>query len=143
MKFLLPPKALLSDALSPQTCLPGLHVGQKWSVPVFNPLWPTKSPIEIISAEVEGSETIVWNGTAEKVWLVVYRRDSGTAGDSDHNVQGKLWVQRDGAVLRQESMLFDSPVVFIRLTDKETGKLIDTAGPRWWDFDHDRTGKRR
>jgi hypothetical protein len=141
----LPPKALLADAFSPQTRLPGLHVGQTWSVPVFNPLWPTNSPIEVISAKVEGSEAIVWNGTAEKVWLVVYRHDSGTADDSDHNVQGKLWVRHDGAVLRQEAMLLDSPIVFIRLTKKETTKLIDTTGPRWWAFDtdHRRTGKRR
>ena len=62
----LPPKALLADALSPQTRLPGLHVGQTWSVPVFNPLWPSKSPIEIISAKVEESEAILWNGESRK-----------------------------------------------------------------------------
>jgi hypothetical protein len=140
----LPPKALLADALSPQTRLPDLHVGQTWSVPVFNPLWPTKGPIEIISASVEGTETIVWNGEPENAWLVVYRHDSGTGGgDNRKNVQGKLWVRRDGAVLRQEAMLFDSSILFVRLTDKETAKLIEKAGPRWWAFGRGRVGKRR
>jgi len=138
----LPPKALLSDALSPQTRLPGLHVGQTWSVPVFSPLWPTKSPIEIICATVEGSEPIFWNGMAENAWLVVYRRDSGSGAGANQNVTGRLWVRRDGAVLRQETMLFDSTVAFVRLSDKETAKLIETAGPRWWAFGRGPTGKR-
>jgi hypothetical protein len=139
----LPPKALLADALSPQTRLPGLHVGQSWSVPVFNPLWPTKTPIEIISAKVETSETILWNGELARTLVVVYRHDSGTGGGLDKNVQGKLWVRRDGVVLRQEAMVFDSSIVFVRLTDKETAKVIDAAGPRWWTFGHGRRGRRR
>jgi len=139
----LPPKALLSDALSPQTRLPGLHVGQTWSVPIFNPLWPTKSPIEIICATVEGSEPIYWNGVIEDAWLVVYRHDSGSGARASQNVKGRLWVRRDGAVLQQEAMLFDSSVVFVRLADKETTKLIDeTAGPRWWAFGRGPAGKK-
>ena len=130
----LPPKALLADALSPQTRLPDLHVGQTWSVPVFNPLWPSKSPIEIVSAKVEKSETVLWNGSREDAWLVVYRRDSGTGGGDKQNVQSRLWVRRDGAVLRQEANLFDSPIVFVRLTDNDTVKLLKTAGRRWWAF---------
>ena len=130
----LPPKALLADALTPQTRLPGLHVGQTWSVPVVNPLWPSKSRIEIISAKVEKAETILWNGVREDAWLVVYRRDSGTGGGDEQNVQGRLWVRRDGAVLRQEAMLFDSPIVFVRVTDKDTAKLLKKAGRRWWAF---------
>jgi hypothetical protein len=130
----LPPNALLADALSPQSRLPGLHVGQTWSVPVFNPLWPSKSPVEVISAKVEKVEAILWNGSREDAWLVVYRHESGTSGGEKQNVQGKLWVRRDGAVLRQEAMLFDSPIVFVRLTDKRAAKLLQTAGPRWWAF---------
>ncbi len=133
-EVLLPPKALLADALTPQTRLPGLHVGQTWSVPVVNPLWPSKSRIEIISAKVEKSESILWNGARENAWLVVYRRDSGTGAADEQNVQGRLWVRRDGAVLRQEAMLFDSPIVFVRLTHKDTVPLLKTAGRRWWAF---------
>jgi hypothetical protein len=139
----LPPKALLSDALSPQTRLPGLHVDQEWSVPIFNPLWPTKSPIEIIRAKVEGSEPIFWNGMIEETWLVVYRHDSGIAGNKvNQNEKGRLWVRRDGAVLQQQAMLFDSTVLFIRMADKETEELLKTAGPRWWAFDRGPVGKK-
>jgi hypothetical protein len=138
----LPPKSLLSDALSPQTQLPGLHVGQKWSVPIFNPLWPTKGPIEIICATVEGTGPLFWNGAGEDTLLVVYRLDSGSGGNADKNVKGRLWVRRDGAVLQQEAMLFDSTVVFVRLTNKETLDLIDTVGSRWWVFGQRRSGKK-
>jgi hypothetical protein len=34
-------------------------------------------------------------------------------------------------------MLFDSPIVFVRLTDKGAAKLLKRAGPRWWAFDRD------
>jgi hypothetical protein len=135
----LPPKALLADAFSPQTRLPGLHVGQTWSVPVFNPLWPTKSPIEIISAKVERVEQITWNGNVENAWLVVYRHDSGSK--AKQRPQCKLWVRRDGAVVRQETVLFDSNIVFVRLPEKETAKLIKAAGPHWWTFDRMPVGK--
>jgi hypothetical protein len=138
----LPPKALLADALSPQARLPGLHVGQSWSVPVFNPLWPTKSPIEIITAKVEEPEVILWNGEPERTLVVVYCRDTGKEG-ANQNVQGKLWVRHDGVVLRQEAMLFDSSIVFVRLTDKETTQVINAAGPHWWTFGRGRLGKRR
>jgi hypothetical protein len=140
----LPPKALLADALSPQTRLPGLHIGQTWSVPVFNPIWPTKSPIEIISAKVEESDTILWDGEPQRTLVVVYRHESGTAGKADQkNVQGRLWVRDDGVVLRQEAMLFDSSIVFVRLTGEEAAKLLEKAGARWWIFGHGRMGKRR
>jgi hypothetical protein len=139
----LPPKALLSDALSPQTRLPGLHVGQTWSVPIFNPLWPTKSPIEIISAAVEGTDPILWNGEIINAWLVVYRHDSGSGAGANQNVKGKLWVRRDGVVLKQETILFDSPIVFIRQTEKESAKLIETTGARWWSIGHDPAIKRK
>jgi hypothetical protein len=138
----LPPKALVADALSPQTRLPGLYVGQEWSVPIFNPLWPSKSPIEITSAKVEMPDIIMWDEKPANTLVVVYRRDSGAAGKVKQSVQGKLWVRDDGVVLRQESLLFDSSIVFVRMTEKETEKLIKKIGPRWWDFGGGRRGER-
>jgi hypothetical protein len=131
----LPPKALLSDALSPQSCLPGLHVGQKWSVPIFNPLWPTTGPIEVIRATVEGTQPILWNGGIEDAWLVVYRRDLGSNPGESQKPQGSLWVRRDGAVLRQEVVLSSSTIQFVRMSDREAASLVDSIGPRWWSFD--------
>lgn len=132
----LPPKALMSDALSPQSRLPGLHVGQTWSVPVFNPLWPSKNPIEIIRATVEDTQPLFWGGANEEAWVVVYRRDSGSGAEADKLPSGKLWVRHDGAVLRQEAMLGKSTIQFIRMSDKQAAKLIATIGSLWWMLDN-------
>jgi hypothetical protein len=139
----LPPKSLLSDALSPQSRLPGLHIGQSWSVPIFNPLWPSTCPIEIIRAKVEDTQPIFWAGTSEDAWLVVYRYDSGSGAGATQNPKGKLWVRRDGAVLRQEVMLANTTIRFDRMSDKEAERLVRTLGRRWWTFDGNPTGERR
>jgi hypothetical protein len=128
----LPPKALLSDALSPQSRLPGLHVGQTWSVPTFNPLWPSKSPIEIIRAEVEDTQPIFWGGVNENAFLVVYRHDSGSGDEESQTPKGKLWVRSDGAVLRQEVNISQSTIQFVRMSDREAARLVERIGPRWW-----------
>ncbi|MEX0710874.1 MAG: hypothetical protein WD278_00905, partial [Pirellulales bacterium] len=52
----LPANALMSDVFSPQSQLPGLRVGQTWTVPVYSPLGPPGSPLEILQARVERSE---------------------------------------------------------------------------------------
>ena len=57
----LPQDALVGDELSPQSKLVGLHVGQTWTVPVYNPLQP-ESPMEVLEATVKGHETMNWNG---------------------------------------------------------------------------------
>lgn len=139
----LPPKSLMSDAFSPQSRLPGLHVGQTWSVPVFNPLWPSKSPIEIISATVEDTQPIFWNGLHEDAWVVVYRQDSGSGVDGGRTPKGKLWVRRDGAVLRQEAAFGKSTLEFVRMSDKESTRLVATIGPRWWTSDSKPGHKRK
>jgi hypothetical protein len=127
----LPNDALLSDALSPQTQLPGLRAGQKWTVPVYSPLWPAKNPLEIIQAEVEGTEPVFWNQTVEECWLVVYRSDAGST-NSSHAPRGMLWVRRDGTVLRQQILLFDTIIRFDRMTDPEAVKLASSVGVEWW-----------
>jgi hypothetical protein len=119
------------DALAPQAQLPGLHVGQSWSVPVYNPLWPGKNPLEILQATVEQVEPLYWNGSLENAWLVVYR-NAGAGGNDGKPPRGRLWVRQDGAVLKQEAFLLDSPLVFIRLTDKEAQRRARAEGPSWW-----------
>jgi hypothetical protein len=129
----LPPNALLSDALSPQTQLPGLHVDQTWTVPEFSPLRPTTNLLEIIRATVEGMEPIVWNGRMENVWVVVYRVDAGNV--AEQTPKGKLWVRRDGAVLQQQVSLFDRTFTFVRLPDNKAAKLVARAGRHWWNLE--------
>jgi hypothetical protein len=136
----LPSDSLLSDVLSPQTSLPGLRVGQKWTVPVYSPLWLAKSPLEIIHAEVKRVEPISWNEAMEECSLVEYRNDLGLSDEGSQKPRGKLWVHRDGTVLKQEVLLFDSVIMFERMPKDEAKQLTKAAGERWWCMEIDARG---
>ncbi len=120
-----PPKALAGDTLSPQAWLPGLRSGQSWSVPSYSPLRPPNNPLELLKATVEGQEAMPWCGRMEQVWRVVYRSDPGFGLSSDKAPRGRLWVRRDGAVLRQQAMVFDCVLTFVRLSDDEAAELAE------------------
>jgi len=137
----LPSDALLSDALSPQSQLPVLRLGQQWSVPVYSPLWPAKKPMELVYATVEGTEPICWGDVMEDTWLVVYRNDPGSPTGSSQTPRGKLWVRRDGTVLKQQVLLFDSVITFNRLSNDDAELLAKSAGSRWWDMENDARGE--
>jgi hypothetical protein len=115
----LPQDALLSDELSPQARLPGLHTGQTWTLPVYNPLHPD-SPIDMLEATVEGTEQIAYDGRGVNTLLVVYRSDPGSEGASERTPRAKLWVDSSGIVLRQETWLFGSRLTFARLPHART-----------------------
>jgi hypothetical protein len=115
----IPQNALLSDALCPRTQLPGIHPGQAWTVPVYSPLRPPSHPLEILQATVEGPESIVWNDRRVEALLVVYRSDPGYGLGSNERPRGKLWVRRDGTVLKQQVMVFNSIMTFVRLSDEQ------------------------
>jgi hypothetical protein len=119
----IPKNALLSDALSPRTQLPGIHPGQTWTVPVYSPLQPAGYPVEILQATVTGTEPFVWNDRTVQALLVVYRRDSGHGLGSDERPRGKLWVHPNGTVLKQQVMIFNSTMTFLRLPDKQAAEL--------------------
>ena len=114
--------ALLGDSFSPQTRLPGLREGQTWTVPTFSPLGRLDSPVEILHATVERIEPAVPGGAT---WLVVYRSDPGIGLGVGKRPQGKLWVRRDGTVLRQEVMIFNSRMTFLRMSGEEAAALAD------------------
>ena len=122
----LPPRAMLGDAFSPQSQLPRLRAGQSWRVPAYNPLHP-RQPLEMLKAEVEGLEPIVWQGKPYEAWLVVYRSDPGFGSGNDRTPRGKLWVRQDGTVLRQEMMLLDVTLAFVRMDDDEALRLQETT----------------
>lgn len=136
----LPSDALLCDALSPQTQLPGLRIGQTWTVPVYSPLWPAKCPMEIVHAKVEEMEPIFWHGAMEDAWLVVYRNDLGSGAADSQTPRGRLWVHRNGTVLRQQVLLFDSTITFVRLPDDEAVELAESAGGQWWNMENEQQG---
>jgi hypothetical protein len=137
----LPSDALVCDALSPQAQLPGLRVGQTWTVPVYSPLWPAKNPLEVIHAKVETMEPIFWNGAMEESSLVVYRDDPGSNAGGNQNLRGRLWVRRDGTVLKQQILFFDSTITFVRLPDAAAERLAASAGRHWWTIENDLQGE--
>jgi hypothetical protein len=110
----IPQHSRMGDALSPQTQMPGLHVGQIWTTQSYNPLRPD-NPWEVVEAKVESFEPIIWGNQTEEARLVVFRRDSGFGLLSRQPTpRGRLWVRSDGMVLRQEVLFLDSTLVFDR-----------------------------
>jgi hypothetical protein len=127
----LPPNAFVGNELLPQAVLPGLHVGQTWTMPVYSPFRPHKSPMEVLQAQVERHEAIVWNATTVNTLVVVYRTDSGNGLDAQHKPRGKLWVRNDGLVLRQEMTFFNSPLSFLRLPPNKTELVARELNRDW------------
>ncbi|OHB86416.1 MAG: hypothetical protein A2V98_08475 [Planctomycetes bacterium RBG_16_64_12] len=124
----LPREALLNDALSPQSKLPGLTRGQTWKVEIYSPLRPPHNPMEVLQATVEGTEPVVWGRRVVDAWLVVYRADPGAGTANARSSRGRLWVRRDGTVLKQEVTVFDSAMTFVRLSDGDAAALAEAAG---------------
>lgn len=110
--------ALLRDALSPTTRLPNLYEGQTWTVSVLTPLKYPNSPHEILLAKVEGLRRISHAGSATAAWLVTYSENPGTKLSTDTKPRAKLWVRRDGVVLRQEMSILNSTMTFVRKPDR-------------------------
>ncbi|HPP53910.1 MAG TPA: hypothetical protein PK777_13235, partial [Thermoguttaceae bacterium] len=120
----MPSDALMSDALSPQTRLPGLRVGQKWTVPTVRPLGRWNHALEILQAKVEGREPILWDGKTQEALVVVFWPDVG-AGSAERSPRGKLWVlpDPDARVVQQEAAFFQSQMRFVRMTETESVQL--------------------
>ncbi|MCA9103181.1 MAG: hypothetical protein KDA63_18630, partial [Planctomycetales bacterium] len=115
----LPPDSLVADTFSPYTRLPNLRVGQQWTQPVYSPFRPPYSPLVVLHACVEQTEEIEWNGQEVETHVVVYRSDEGTSVGSAGNQQGRVWVDMQGTVLRQELPVMDSRLTFERLSETE------------------------
>jgi hypothetical protein len=120
----LPSTMMIGDELSPQATLPGLHEGRRWTVPVYSPLRAGHAPLEILHAEVGGEETIYWEGSLVQAHVVAYRDDP----TSDREPRCRLWVDRSGRVLRQETALLGAEVVFVRRSDEEAARMASTHG---------------
>ncbi len=126
----LSPDALLTDELSPQTRMPGLRVGQKWTVPLYSPFHPQNSPMEILQAVVDREDRITWGGSTVGCRVIIYRSDSGSP-HAPNDVRGKIWVRHDGTVLRQEVNIFKSRLQFVRIPDDGAQDLCDALADDW------------
>jgi len=120
----LPSRLVIRDELTPQAMLPGLYQNQQWTVPVYSPLRAGRTPIQILRATVVGQESMFWEDQLARVDVVHYVDDSL----SHHDPLCRLWVDRSGRVLKQESLLLGSKLMFVRRTDKAAEDLIAAVG---------------
>jgi hypothetical protein len=118
----LPDRMLIGDELSPQATIPGLYEGRRWTVPVYSPLRAANAPLEILHAQVGPEETIYWEGLLARVHPVSYREDPA----SHREPRSRMWVDRTGRVLRQESTLLGSKLAFVRRSDEAAARLAAT-----------------
>jgi hypothetical protein len=117
----LPSQVMIGDELSPQATLPGLFEGRRWTVPVYNPLRTGKSALDVLHAEVMGEETMFWDDHLVRVNLVCYRDDPS----SHHPPRTRLWVDRSGRVLKQESAMLGAQLTFLRRSDEAAETLSE------------------
>jgi len=120
----LPAQITIGDELSPQATLPGLYRDRRWTVPVYSPLRPGQSPIQILHARVSGEESMFWDDTLVRVDVVQYRDDPAAHVEP----RCRLWVDRSGRVLKQESVILGSKLVFVRRSDAAAVDLIESVG---------------
>jgi hypothetical protein len=132
----LPPNALMGDELSPQARIPGLRVGQEWTVPVYSPLRFTenRNPVEVLHAKVDGYESIPEGDKSVLALTVIYRSDSGSILGGGQTPRGKLWVAEDGTVLRQTAYLFGSQLTFERASGRRAEAIMKESRERAAEF---------
>jgi hypothetical protein len=71
-------------------------------------------------AEVAAEETLFWNDRLVRVDLVVYRDDPS----EHHEPNCRIWVDRGGRVLKQESGMFGGKLTFLRRSDEAAADLV-------------------
>ena len=119
-----PRHMMIGDELSPQATLPDLYEGRRWTVPVYSPLRPRQTPIEILHAVVGGEESMFWDDSLVRTRVVSYHEDPS----GHHEPRCRLWVDLSGRVLRQEALLLGARLSFLRRTDAEAADLAAAAG---------------
>ena len=121
----LPRHITIGDELSPQATLPGLYKGRQWTVPVYSPLRPGQSPIQILHAKVTGEESMFWDDKLVRCDVVHYSDDPAKHRES----RCRLWVDRSGRVLKQESLMLGAKLVFLRRSDAGAEDLVASVLP--------------
>lgn len=111
----LPDDSLFGDMLSPQGMLPDLRVGQRWTFPTYNPIRPPDRAVEILEAAVVSKGSIAWQGERRPVLIVEIRNVAGVGLTSGETTRGRMWVDKNGLVLKQEMTLANARIGFVRI----------------------------
>lgn len=130
-EFALPTNSQLGDSFSPRSQFRNLRVGQRWTVPVVNPISPG-APVRIIQADVESRVKIHWNETEVEAHKVVFRYDSGLNNPGSAPL-GVMHVAIDGRVLLQEAKFSNISLRMERMTDEESAKFAAKLDDRSFD----------
>ena len=112
----LPNNFSIRDELSPQATMTGISQGQRWTVPIYSPLRPTRKPIEILYASVAGREVLHFNNQLVNTHIVNYR----TTPDDYQPPRSRMWISPRGKVLQHESTILGSKLLFLRCPDNDT-----------------------
>ena len=131
------PDARIRDSFAPEMELHDLHINQSWTIISYSPMAVANRPLdmiqgrpptEVLFARVEDRIPFAWNGHTRATWLVVYRSEADEAPGSDKSVRNRLWVRSDGTVVKQEVVLGDHRLRFLRMADKDAVPLANTHG---------------
>ena len=109
----------------PQSRMPGLYEGRKWTVEVYSPLRPSTDPMEIMQATSGRRDLITWGGKGGK--RVAGRLPGRSGKRRDARAARKhawLWVRDDGVVLQHRIAVLDSTLTFVRMP-AEQGHAMD------------------
>ena len=109
-KRYIPNNFSIRDELSPQANMPGISQGQRWIVPIYSPLRPSKQPIELVYAHVAGKETLRFDNQSITTDIVNYR----TTPDDHRQPRSRIWVDPHGQVLQHESIILGERLLFLR-----------------------------
>jgi hypothetical protein len=120
----LPDRATMGDEFAPQAMLPGLYEGRRWTVPVYNPLRAAHAPLDMLMAEVGGEDIFYWDNRLVRVNVVTYREDSSTTTEP----RCRLWVDKEGRVLKQETAILNARVAFVRRSAEATAWFLRESG---------------
>ena len=109
-------------------------MGQSWTVPVYSAFRPPHaSPMEVLQATVEYDEPITWDARPVTCRVVVLRSTPGSDLSSAPPVRGRMWVDADGMVLKQELNIFQSKLSFVRVaTQPPTDDTLRPELTPWW-----------
>jgi hypothetical protein len=70
--------------------------------------------LQIVQAEVEKEDIVVWDGDLVSTFVVVYRGEAGTGLTAAREPFSRLWVRPDGTVIKQELKLSSLRIEFVR-----------------------------
>lgn len=102
------------DALAPLPRLQRLQVGQTWLQRTLRPL-STNTRWETVRAEVVSWDEIEWDGKRQGAYCVEFATETAGSLSVTQRPVGKMWVLRDGRVVRQQLRLASVTLEFERI----------------------------